>query len=412
MDSKPITPQTLAKMIEWRRHLHANPELSGQEYKTREFLLRVLAEMGIPAKTFSSHAGILATIEGRAPGRVIALRSDMDALPITEANDVAYRSTNNGVMHACGHDGHMATLLGAAAALQQSRHKWTGTIKLLFQPAEEDAPRGGAPKMIQDGVLEDPKVDAIFGLHMWPEIPYGEIGITRGALMASSDRFTLKLIGKSAHAGTPHQGTDAIMMAADVLNALSRIIHRQVDPKETATIAVGTIRGGERYNVVAKEVILEGTVRCLAETIRKQIPDNIRQMVEGICSGYGGSYQLDYQFGYPSLCNSAEEAGLVIATASRFLGAEKVRADIKPTLGAEDFAFYTQQVPSAFFFLGCATKGDKIRPLHNDLFDIDERAMYIGAQILEETALSALLLGNGKKHEPTENIYMPIHLEP
>lgn len=402
-----ILPHSLAKMVEWRRHLHVNPELSGQEYETREFLVQRLTEMGIQAQTFSSHAGIVAEIKGYSPGRVIALRADMDALPITEENDVDYRSKRTGVMHACGHDGHMATLLGAALSLQQSRDKWPGTVKLLFQPAEENAPFGGAPKMITDGALDE--VDAIFGLHMWPELSYGDIGITRGALMASSDRFKLTLTGASAHAGAPHQGTDSIMMSADALTALSRIIHRRVDPRETVTISVGTIHGGERYNVVAKEVELEGTVRCLDETIRKQIPANIRQMVEGICAGYGGSYSLDYQFGYPSLCNSVEEASLVILTASRFLGAACVKTDIKPALGAEDFAFYRQRVPGAFFFLGCAAKDSKLRPLHNSCFDFDERAMYIGAQILEETALAALTMPHKRKGESAEGIYMPTH---
>jgi amidohydrolase len=394
-------------MVAWRRHLHANPELSGQEYETREFLLKQLSEMGIKTTTFTTHAGIVATIDGCRPGRVIALRADMDALPIMEANNVSYRSKRDGVMHACGHDSHMATLLGTGLALQQSRDKWPGTVKLLFQPAEEDAPHGGAPKMIADGALEG--VDAIFGLHVWPELSYGDIGITRGPLMASSDPFSLKLIGAGAHAGAPHQGTDAIMMSADVLTALSRIIHRRIDPRETATISVGTIHGGERYNVVAKEVVLEGTVRCLNETIRRQIPANIRQMAEGICAGYGGSYVLDYKWGYPSLCNSMEEASMVILTASKFLGADCVKTTLKPALGAEDFAFYTQKVPGAFFFLGCATKDSPLRPLHNDSFDFDERAMYIGAQILEETTLTALSMIQKRKEGTAENIYMPIH---
>lgn len=404
---KPIVPHALAKMVEWRRHLHAHPELSGQEYETREFLVKHLTEMGIPTKTFATHAGIVATIEGCAPGGIIALRSDMDALPVVEANDVPYRSQRTGVMHACGHDGHMATLLGTASALQESRGKWAGSVKLLFQPSEEDAPRGGAPKMIADGALDG--VDAIFGLHMWPELPYGEIGITRGPMMASSDRFSLTLTGVGAHAGAPHQGTDAIMMSADVLTAFSRILHRRVDPRETATISVGTVHGGERYNVVAKEVILEGTVRTLHEGIRKQIPANMRQMIEGICSGYGGSYCLDYQYGYPSLCNSVDEASMVILTAGRFLSPEAVKTDIKPALGAEDFAFYTQKVPGAFFFLGCAAKDSNLRPLHNGGFDFDERAMYIGAQILEETTLAALAMAKQRKGESRTAIYMPTH---
>lgn len=406
MQNHAILPDMLAKMVAWRRHLHTNPELSGQEYETREFLLRQLRDMGIAAATFPKHMGIVATIEGCRPGRTVALRADMDALPIIEANDVSYRSQRDGVMHACGHDSHMAILLGTGLALQQSRDKWMGTVKLLFQPSEEDAPRGGAPKLIADGALEG--VDAIFGLHVWPELPYGTIGITRGPLMASSDPFRLKILGACAHAGAPHQGTDAIMMSADVLTALSRIVHRRLDPRETATISIGTIHGGDRYNVVAREVVLEGTVRCLNEDIRQQIPAKIRQMTAGICAGYGGDYVLDYQWGYPSLCNSVEEASLVILTASRFLGADCVKTDIKPALGAEDFAFYTQQIPGAFFFLGCAAKDSPLRPLHNDSFDLDERAMYIGAQILEETALTALSMAQPRKEGTAEHIEMPI----
>ncbi len=385
-----LQPPVLSQIVAWRRHLHAHPEISGQEYATRQYLLDQLKKMAIPAQTFASHAGILATVEGCAPGVVIALRADMDALPIEEKNAVDYRSQHQGVMHACGHDGHMAILLGVAAALQQSRDKWSGTVKLLFQPSEEDSPHGGAQKMIADGVLENPKVDAIFGLHMWPELPCGEIGILRGPQMASSDRFSLRLIGASAHAANPHQGTDAIMMAGDVLNAFSRIIHRRVDPREAVTISVGTIRGGERYNVIAREVLLEGTVRTLSEKIRRQIPVNIRQATEGICAAYGGNYELDYQFGYPVLSNADDEAWLIVLTANRLLGSERVRTDIKPALGAEDFAFYTGSVPGAFFLLGCGGDDGKLRPLHNSNFDFDERALFIGVKILEDTVQAAL----------------------
>jgi len=397
LTDKVSQPPALTQIVEWRRHFHAYPEVSGQEYETRRYLLEQLKLLGIPARTFDCHAGILATIEGCAPGGVVALRADMDALPIEEKNEVAYRARHRGVMHACGHDGHMAIMLGAAAALQQSRGSWSGTVKLLFQPSEEDAPYGGAQKMIKDGVLDNPAVDAIFGLHMWPELPCGEIGIIRGPQMASSDRFSLKLTGASAHAASPHEGTDAIMMAGDVLNALSRIIHRRVDPREAVTISVGTIHGGERYNVVAREVVLEGTVRTLSEKVRQQIPAVIRQVTEGICAGYGGGFELDYRFGYPVLTNAADEACLVVLTAGRLLGSEHVRSDIRPALGAEDFAFYTGLVPGAFFFLGCGAADGKLRPLHNDNFDFDERALFIGAKIIEDTALAALSLVQRRK---------------
>ena len=390
MTAANVLPKELGRMIEWRRTLHANPEVSGNEYQTRAFILDQLKRLEIPARTFETHAGILATIEGKGPGGVIALRADMDALPITENNDLPHRSQNAGVMHACGHDGHMAMLLGAATALKENRNSWRGTVKLVFQPSEEAAPHGGAPLMIADGVLENPKVDMMFGMHLWPDLQYGDIGICRGTMMASSDRFKLILRGAGAHAGAPHQGIDAVMMTSDVLTALSRIIHRQTDPRETATINIGTIHGGERYNVVAKEVVLEGTVRTLNETVRQDIPKRMRRMIQGICDGYGGSFDLDYQFGYPSLQNAPDETGFVVLAASRFLGAEHVLSDHKPVLGAEDFAFFAQKVPSAYCFVGCGVAGAPIRPLHSGSFDFDERALFVGAQVMEETALAAL----------------------
>lgn len=390
MTATPILPKELGQMIEWRRTLHANPEVSGSEFQTRSFILQQLAQLSIPVQTFDSHTGIVATLEGRAGGGVIALRADMDALPVNEETGLSYASKNTGVMHACGHDGHMAMLLGAAAALQANRNVWRGTVKLVFQPAEEAAPAGGAPLMIKDGILDNPKVDMMFGMHLWPDLPYGDIGVCRGTMMASSDRFKLKLFGAGAHAGAPHQGIDAIMMTSDVLTALSRIIHRQTDPRETATINIGTVHGGERYNVVAKEVILEGTVRTLNESVRRDIPERIRRMVKGICDGYGGNFELDYQFGYPSLQNSPDETGFVQLAASRFLGAEHVHGDHKPVLGAEDFAFFAEKVPAAYFFVGCGKANEPVRPLHSGFFDFDERALFVGAQVMEETALAAL----------------------
>ena len=390
MTAATILPKELGQMIQWRRELHANPEISGSEYQTRDFILRQLQALDIPTKIFDGHAGILATVEGKGPGGVVALRADMDALPITEGNGVPYCSRNEGVMHACGHDGHMAMLLGAATALVENRNSWRGTVKLVFQPAEEAAPHGGSPLMIADGILENPKVDMMFGMHLWPDLHYGDIGICRGTMMASSDRFTLKLFGAGAHAGAPHQGIDALMMTSDVLTALSRIIHRQTDPRETATINIGTIHGGERYNVVAKEVTLEGTVRTLNETVRQDIPERMRRMIQGICDGYGGRFELDYQFGYPSLQNAPDETGFVVLAASRFLGSEHVQSDYRPVLGAEDFAFFAQKVPSAYYFVGCGAAGTPVRPLHNGKFDFDERALFVGAQVMEETALAAL----------------------
>jgi len=309
----------------------------------------------------------------------------MDALPITEDNDIPYRSKHTGVMHACGHDGHMAIMLGVANMLSVSGGEFAGTIKLIFQPAEEAAPIGGAGLLIKDGVLDD--VDAIYGLHLWPDLPCGHIGIRRGALMAASDRLNIKILGQAAHAGQPQHGVDAITIAADVMQGLGHIMNRELDPLETATLSIGKIQGGERYNVIANEVILEGTVRTLGETVRKEIPIKLKRLLDGLTSAQGGTYILDYQHGYPVLNNWAEPTELVITAAKRIA---VVHDDVKPSLAAEDFGNYLAKTPGTFFWLGCAKEGQTNYHLHSSNFDIDENALAVGTKIMYKTVLLAL----------------------
>ncbi len=384
-----LTEEIKQKIILWRRTLHSFPELSWEEAKTSSTIVKVLQEIGnVDIQTFDKHFGVCATITGSQPGPVIAFRADMDALPIQEETAAAYESKNLGVMHACGHDAHMAIMLGIASIFTKHKENLNGTVKILFQPAEEASPLGGAQAMMKEGLLDG--VSAIFGLHVWPEIPCGEICIRSGELMAASDRFKINILGQGAHAGQPQNGVDAMGMAADILQGLGRLRDRQIDPLETATISVGTIHGGDRYNVIAREIVLEGTVRTLGEKVRHDIPKKIQRLLEGMTAAQGGQYKLDYQYGYPMLTNWEEPTNIVIQAAGQILPAQAIHTNVKPVLAAEDFGRYLTKYPGAFFWLGCAKENGPFYKLHNACFDIDEDALSVGVEILYQTGLKAL----------------------
>jgi len=383
------------QLVSWRRLFHSNPEVSREEEETSREIIAILQSMGIEVLTFKDHFGVCGVIHGKYPGPTVALRSDMDALPITEINDVPYRSKRPGVMHACGHDGHMAILLGVAKVFSLCHGEFAGTIKFIFQPAEEAAPIGGASLLIADGVLED--VDVIFGLHLWPDLPCGHIGTRQGPLMAASDRIGIKILGQAAHAGQPQNGVDAITMAADVIQGLGHIMNRQIDPLEAATLSIGNIQGGERHNVIAREVLLDGTVRTLSEKIRRQIANKVERTITGITAAQGGSYVLDYQYGYPVLSNWAEPTDLIILAAQQVLDNEQIHSDVQPVLAAEDFGRYLEKVPGAFFWLGCGKEGEENYHLHSSYLDIDEKALLIGSTIMYKAVLLALTHYNKEK---------------
>ncbi len=382
------TSDLAKQLVFWRRKFHGNPEVSGEEKQTSQTIVEALAAMGVEVQTFPNHFGVCGIVRGKSSGPVVVFRTDMDALPIAEANDVPYRSCNPGVMHACGHDGHMAIALGVAKLFSSCRNHFAGTIKILFQPAEEAAPLGGAKLLMKDGVLDD--ADVIFGLHLWPDLPCGHIGVRPGPLMAASDRFAIKIIGQGAHAGQPQNGVDSIIIAADVIQGLGHIMNRQIDPLETATLSIGKIQGGERYNVIAREVVIEGTVRTLGENVRQQIPLKMKRLLEGTTTAQGGSYTLDYQYGYPVLNNWSEPTEIVVRAAQQIVGVEAVHSNIKPVLAAEDFGNYLAEVPGAYFWLGCAKKGQTQYGLHNPNFDMDEGALLTGAQIMYQIGHTAL----------------------
>lgn len=365
-------------LVRIRRNFHQYPELSGQEKRTSAVIVEFLQKLSIPYETYTSHYGVGAIITGDQPGPTIALRADMDALPVQEECDLPYQSKFSGCMHACGHDAHMAILLGVAKILMENRAQLHGTVKLIFQPAEEAAPVGGARSIIKEGFLED--VSMIFGLHVWPNMETGQIGIKSGAMMAASDRFNIKILGKGAHAAQPHRGIDSITIGAEVINSFSHIISRQINPVETATLSIGKIQGGERYNVIAKEVEMEGTIRSLSESVRSEIPRHMEDVLKGISKSYGANYEFNYQLGYPVLKNTTEQTKLVIKAAESILGKENVHTEVKPELASEDFAFYLQEIPGAFFWLGC--KHGETGALHNSKFNLDENALPIGVEIM------------------------------
>jgi amidohydrolase len=387
------------QLIAWRRHFHAHPEISREEKQTAQTISEALSKMGIEVRTFAGHFGVCGMIQGKHPGPVVVFRADMDALPITEANDVPYRSRNPGVMHACGHDGHMAIVLGVAKLFSSCRDSFAGTIKILFQPAEEASPSGGARQVMEEGVLDD--ADVIFGLHLWPDLPCGQIGVRPGPLMAASDRFTIKIIGKGAHAGQPQNGVDSITIASDVIHGLGHIMNRQLDPLETATLSVGKIQGGERYNVIARETVIEGTVRTLGEDVRRQIPSKLERLLEGTSAAHGGSYILDYQYGYPVLSNWKEPTEIVLRAARQAIGGEAVHSEIKPVLAAEDFGNYLAKIPGAYFWLGCAKEGQTQYGLHNPNFGIDEAVLLAGVRLMYQIGCTALLHYSRNRPEAT-----------
>ena len=375
-------------IIDIRRDLHRFPELSGEESNTALRVKTYLESLGLVVQTFDDQNALVARIEGNRPGPVIALRADMDALPITEETGLPFQSKKKGAMHACGHDGHMAMLLGAARMLTEKGHDFAGAVKLIFQPAEEMSPTGGATAVIEAGVLDD--VTAIFGLHVWPDLPTGAIGVKSGAMMGASDRVNIHLHGRGAHAGAPHRGVDAISLTASVITGLEQLFSRQIDPLETATMNIGVIRGGERYNVVARDVTLEGTVRTLSQDVRLEIPKRLQRMLTGLSASVGATFDLDYRFGYPPLYNYPEPTAIVTKVVTDLFGANALDAEITPTLASEDFARYLEKKPGAFFWLGCTSEGKEYAPLHNPKFTLDEDALLIGAQMLVSVACEAL----------------------
>jgi hippurate hydrolase len=373
-----------------RHHIHANPELSFVEYNTSEYVAGKLAEWGIPHEAGVAGTGIVALIEGRNPGKkCIALRAELDALPIKEANDVPYRSTNDGVMHACGHDVHASCLLGAARILNELKGEWEGTIKLLWQPGEEKHP-GGASLMIKAGVLENPRPEAILALHVYPHLPCGETGFRAGQYMASADEVYITIEGRGGHAALPHQTIDPIAISALVITGLQQVISRKGNPLIPSVLTFGSIQGGFATNVIPDKVEILGTFRTMNEKWRYEAHQWIKDFTEQTCAAYGAKATVEIPVGYPSLFNDPALTAKAEGWAKEFLGEQHVH-ELDMRMAGEDFSFYTHQAPGCFFRIGTSKAGKEfLAPVHNAHFDIDENAMEIGMGIMAWMGLNAL----------------------
>ncbi|MGD2181183.1 M20 metallopeptidase family protein [Lusitaniella coriacea] len=368
------------QLVQWRRHLHQRPELGFKEKLTAEFIQSKLREWGIDHQIEIAKTGIVGTIEGKQPGKVLAIRADMDALPIQEANDVSYRSQHDGIMHACGHDGHTAIALGTAYYLSQHRNTFNGTVKIIFQPAEEGP--GGAKPMIEAGVLKNPDVDAIIGLHLWNNLSLGQIGVRTGALMAAVELFRCTIFGKGGHGAMPHQTTDSVLLGAQVVNALQTIVARNVSPIDSAVVTVGEFHAGTAHNVIADTAWMSGTARYFNPELETYIGKRVEQIIAGICQSHGATYELDYWQLYPPVINDAQIAELVRSVATEVVETPLGVVPECQTMGGEDMSFFLQEVPGCYFFVGSANPAkDLAYPHHHPRFNFDETALGMGVEL-------------------------------
>jgi len=388
---KQLARQYFEEVVDIRRHLHQHPELSFEEVETGKFIAQKLNEFGIPHEHGVAEHGVVGWIRGKKnDGRVVALRADMDALPILEANDVPYRSQNEGVMHACGHDVHMASLLGTARILQALREAFSGTIKLIFQPGEEKAP-GGASIMIKEGVLENPEPASIFGQHVHPPLEVGKVGFRGGQYMASADELYVTVTGKGGHGAMPHNAVDPVLIASHIVVALQQIVSRHIDPTIPAVLTFGKINStGGSTNVIPNEVKLVGTFRTMDEKWRFAAHERMKQLANSIAEGMGGRCDFYIEVGYPVLLNDEALTARSRQAAEEFLGAENV-VDLPIRLTAEDFSYYSQQMPACFYRLGTGNPAKGITsPVHTTTFDIDEQALEVGMGLMAWLGLKEL----------------------
>lgn len=371
-----------------RRYLHQHPELGFEETNTAAHVAQRLRDLGFEVRTGVGGTGVVGLLRGARPGKTVLLRADMDALPITEENDAPYASKNSGVMHACGHDAHTSMLLGAARLLGERRSELQGTVKFMFQPAEEGG--GGALRMIEDGVLDNPAVDAAFGMHVDAERYVGQTTLRPGPCNASSDRFTIIVRGKGGHAARPHASIDPIVVAAQIVTALQTLVSREVSPIEPAVVTVGSLVSGTTFNVIPDTATIKGTVRAYSEPVRAMIQQRVGELTRGIAAAMRASADVQYRVGYPVLVNDARQVAFVERTLSEVLGPDAVGGR-EPSMGAEDFAFVLQRVPGAFIYLGVRDPSwESPRPVHTATFDLAENALPIGATAYAATALKFL----------------------
>lgn len=379
------------KVVQLRRLIHQHPELGFEERRTSRLVARTLKSLANEVKVGVAKTGVVGLLHGKRSNKCVALRADMDALPIQEEGDAVYKSKIPGRMHACGHDVHTATVLGAAMILARIRDQLNGTVKFIFQPSEEKNP-GGASVMIKEGVLEHPKVDAIFGFHVYPDADVGKVGFCPGPEGASADELYITIKGEGGHGAYPHLVVDPVVVAAEVVLGLQKVVSRNIDPLQPCVLTIGKIEGGTTTNVIPGEVRLAGTLRVMNERWRKRGWAIIERTIRGIARASGATYQLDINRGYPVLVNDPKITAFAETASVELLGRRSV-FDAQPSMGAEDFAYYLQNVPGTFFKLGIRNKKkDIVHHIHTSRFDVDEEAMRIGSGLLAYLAYEYLRL--------------------
>ena len=374
------------ELIALRRDFHQHPEIGLQEKRTAGIVAAYLTALGLEVQTEVGQTGVVGLLKGDSEGKTLMLRADMDALPIQEENQTDYRSKNDGVMHACGHDGHTAILLTVAKILSECRGEIKGNIKFVFQPGEEGY--DGARLMINDGALESPKVDAVLGLHLIGVLPIGQVGVRTGATMASADGYTIRVFGKAGHGAHPEGGVDAIYIAGNVITSLQSLISREVAAQEPLVVHIGLIKGGNAANIIADRVTMRASVRTLNEELRATIQERLDRIVGGIASAHRGSHEIKYLGGVASVMNDPAMADLVVSEAAKVVGTDNIISP-PPTMGSDDMARFLEAAPGCYFFVGTENEEAGITyPHHHSLYDLDEKALAIGAETLTRAALA------------------------
>ncbi len=378
-------------LVEIRRTIHMRPELGFEEVETSNLVSHWLERFGIEVKRGVAKTGVVGLLRGKKPGKTVAIRADMDALPMDEPDRLPYASKVKGKMHACGHDAHVAILLGVARFFSSIPDQLTGNIKWIFQPAEEGG--GGGRVMVEEGVLEDPKVDAIFGAHVLPLLSVGKVGINEREGLAAVDRFTIRIIGKGGHGALPHLCKDPILASGHLITQIHSIVSRNVDPLESGVVTIGRVGGGTAFNIIPDEVELLGTVRSLNPQVREELKSRLEEVSQGVALSFGVDCRFDFDYGYPVLINDPEMSKLVARACSKRIGERNVEV-LKPTMGGEDFAYFLEKVPGAYFRLGVANEAKGIvHPYHSTLFNIDEDVLPFGVEMFVRVIDEYLGLG-------------------
>ena len=385
LDLRPLVREERDFIVAVRRELHQIPEPAYTEEKTSSAVVRVLEAEGLDVRTGIARFGVVGLLNSGNAGPTLMLRADMDALPISEETGLPFASAHEGAMHACGHDAHMAIALGAARVLNKIKETLKGSVKFVFQPAEEGP--GGAKPMIEEGVMENPKVDYAVGCHLWPGSPEGTIGVKAGPVMAAMNRFDIRIFGSQGHGAMPHLCVDALEVGTQVVNALQRIVSRQMDPMKPCVVTIGSFHAGQAFNVIPGEAVLSGTTRTFDMEIWNSWEDRMRRILQGVCDSMGARFELEFEFGYPPTINDTSMADLVRRCAQQTVGGDRV-FEPEPTMGGEDMSYYLQKSKGCYFFLGVGRPGGA--PLHNAKFDFNEDVLLVGVETCCRIALELL----------------------